>query len=76
MNKRILLLAAGITLVLNISSQNPKEQLFVSPLKDEPSLSATFAELRNDHFHSGLDYRTGGVTGKEVMEGWIFTGHR
>ncbi len=75
MNKRILLLAAGITLVLNISSQNPKEKLFLSPLKDAPSLSATFAELRNDHFHSGLDYRTGGVTGKEVLaadEGYVY----
>jgi len=75
MNKRILLLAAGITLVLNISSQNPKEKIFLSPLKDAPSLSATFAELRNDHFHSGLDYRTGGVTGKEVLaaaEGYVY----
>jgi hypothetical protein len=75
MNKRILLLAAGITLVLNLSSQNSKEKLFVSPLKDEPSLSATFAELRNDHFHSGLDYRTGGVTGKEVTaaaDGYVY----
>jgi hypothetical protein len=75
MNKKILLLATGITLALNISSQNPKEKLFISPLKDEPSLSATFAELRNDHFHSGLDYRTGGVTGKEVLasaEGYVY----
>jgi hypothetical protein len=75
MNKRILLLAAGITFALNISSQNPKEKLFLSPLKDEPSLSASFAELRNDHFHSGLDYRTGGVTGKEVMsaaDGYVY----
>ncbi len=44
-------------------------------MKDEPSLSASFAELRNDHFHSGLDYRTGGVTGKEVMaaaDGYVY----
>jgi hypothetical protein len=75
MNKKILLLAAAITVTLNISSQNLKEKLFVSPLLDEPSLSASFAELRNDHFHSGLDYRTGGVTGKEVMaaaEGYVY----
>jgi hypothetical protein len=75
MKKRILLLAALITVTLNVDSQNLKEKLFVSPLKDEPSLSASFAELRNDHFHSGLDYRTGGVTGKEVLaaaEGYVY----
>ncbi len=75
MNKKLFLLAVVITVTLNISSQNVKERLFVSPLKDEPSLSASFAELRNDHFHSGLDYRTGGVTGKEVLaaaEGYVY----
>ena len=75
MNKKILLLASALTVALNISSQNIKENLFVSPLKEEPSLSASFAELRNDHFHSGLDYRTGGVSGKEVMaaaEGYVY----
>jgi len=75
MNKKILLLAVVITLTLNISSQSVKEKLFMSPLKEEPSLSASFAELRNDHFHSGLDYRTGGVTGKEVIaaaDGYVY----
>lgn len=75
MNKKILLIAVIITVTLNISSQTVKEKLFISPLKDAPSLSASFAELRNDHFHSGLDYRTGGVTGKEVMaaaEGYVY----
>jgi hypothetical protein len=75
MNKKILLTAVVVTVTLNISSQTVKEKLFVSPLKDAPSLSASFAELRNDHFHSGLDYRTGGVTGKEVMasaEGYVY----
>ena len=75
MNKKILLLTVYLTVSLTISSQNIKEKLFISPLKEEPSLSASFAELRNDHFHSGLDYRTGGVTGKEVMaadEGYVY----
>lgn len=40
---------------------------FVSPIGGEPSLSASFAELRADHFHSGLDYRTGGVQGREIL---------
>ncbi len=40
---------------------------FISPLKIPLSLSASFGELRIDHFHSGLDLKTQGVTGKEVF---------
>lgn len=32
------------------------------PLDCEPHLSANFAELRPDHFHSGLDFKTEGRT--------------
>lgn len=38
------------------------------------SLSANFGELRSNHFHSGLDFKTGGVVGKEVhtvREGYV-----
>jgi hypothetical protein len=75
MNKKSILFAVLITLALNVSSQNDRKDLFISPLRDTPSLSASFAELRNDHFHSGLDYKTGGVTGKEVLaaaEGYVY----
>ena len=44
-------------------------------MREVPSLSASFAELRNDHFHSGLDYKTGGVIGKEVLcaaDGYVY----
>lgn len=37
-------------------------------------LSGNFMELRSDHFHSGLDMRTGGQEGQPVMavgEGWV-----
>jgi hypothetical protein len=40
---------------------------FISPLRIPLSLSANFGELRIDHFHSGLDLKTQGVTGKEVL---------
>lgn len=36
------------------------------PLDCEPHLSANFAELRPDHFHSGLDFKTEGRTGLPV----------
>jgi len=41
--------------------------IFIAPVKIPLSLSANFGELRIDHFHSGLDIRTQGVTGKEVI---------
>lgn len=47
---------------------NPKDKsIFISPVKIPLMLSANFGELRIDHFHSGLDIKTQGVTGKEVI---------
>ncbi|MGC1391806.1 MAG: M23 family metallopeptidase, partial [Bacteroidales bacterium] len=49
--------------------------IFISPLKIPQLLSANFGELRIDHFHSGLDIKTQGVTGKEVVaaaDGYIY----
>jgi hypothetical protein len=37
-------------------------------------LSGSFGELRTDHFHSGIDFRTQGVTGKNIFsmdEGYV-----
>ncbi len=38
---------------------------FLSPIAYEITLSGTFAELRSDHFHSGIDIRTF-TTGKKI----------
>ena len=46
----------------------------VSPLNIPLLLSGNFGELRSDHFHSGLDFKTQGVTGlpvKAVKDGFI-----
>ncbi len=40
---------------------------FQSPLPITISLSGTFGELRNNHFHSGIDIRTEGRQGIPVM---------
>ncbi len=75
MNRKTALFAVVLTVSANICSQVPNKDLFVSPLRDTPSLSASFAELRSDHFHSGLDYKTAGVTGKDVLavdEGYVY----
>ncbi len=36
------------------------------PLDPPLYLSGSFGELRSDHFHSGIDIKTGGITGKPV----------
>jgi hypothetical protein len=63
-------------LFFNTLYDNPKDKtIFISPLKIPLLLSANFGELRIDHFHSGLDIKTQGVTGKEVVaaaDGYIF----
>jgi len=51
------------------------KNIFIYPLNISPALSANFSELRADHFHSGLDLKTGGTTGKEVRaaaDGYIY----
>lgn len=42
-------------------------QQYRSPVDFPLSLSANFGELRNNHFHSGIDMKTQGVTGKPVL---------
>jgi len=57
------------------SSQNqyPKDY-FLNPISGELVLSGTFAELRSNHFHSGIDIKTNGVEGLSVFssaEGYV-----
>ncbi len=63
-------------LYFNNINDIPKDRtIFISPLKIPQLLSANFGELRIDHFHSGLDIKTQGVTGKEVVaaaDGYIY----
>jgi len=47
---------------------------FRSPLDMQLYLSGTFGELRSNHFHSGIDIKTGGSEGKAVhaiAEGYV-----
>ena len=46
-----------------------------SPFDFEILLSASYGELRSNHFHAGLDFKTGGVVGKPikcVADGYIY----
>ena len=54
--------------------QNINAQELRQPLDIPLLLSGNFGELRSNHFHSGLDFKTQGVTGKPVyavMDGYV-----
>ena len=52
---------------LSLITLSIQSQSFISPLKIPPVLSANFGELRNNHFHSGLDFKTQQTVNKPVF---------
>ena len=59
----LLLLLAFPTLLV---AQEKSEKQFVSPFDFPLFLSGNFGELRANHFHGGVDFKTQGVVGKPV----------
>jgi hypothetical protein len=60
-----------IALAINVSGQ---KGYYSNPMKIPLILSGSFAELRSNHFHSGIDIKTQGVTGipvYSVADGFI-----
>lgn len=55
-----------IVIISLLLSLNTFAQEYRSPLDIPLLLSANFGELRNNHFHSGIDIKTQGVEGKPV----------
>jgi murein DD-endopeptidase MepM/ murein hydrolase activator NlpD len=69
MIKHILLLLITVFVLhipATIAQRDYPKNYFRSPIDYTISLSGSFAELRNNHFHSGLDMRSGGVVGKPI----------
>ncbi|MDD4058801.1 MAG: M23 family metallopeptidase [Bacteroidales bacterium] len=62
-----LLLAAFSLFSVNMVGQSESAGGFAKPLDLPISLSGNYGELRATHFHSGLDFRVGGVSGAPVM---------
>jgi len=65
----------SILLYSTLNDNSKDSTIFIPPLKIPQLLSSNFGELRIDHFHSGLDIKTQGVTGKEVVapaDGYIY----
>lgn len=63
--KRIGVLFFLMLLALGLKAQESFPQ-YPSPMDIPVYLSATFAELRNNSFHAGVDIKTQGVEGKRV----------
>ena len=63
--KRLAIIFALFLFAFNMSAQENFPQ-YRSPLDIPIYLSATFAELRTNSFHAGVDIKTQGVEGKKV----------
>ncbi|MDP4280936.1 MAG: M23 family metallopeptidase [Bacteroidota bacterium] len=65
---RIILLAVTAFILASVTEaqQIYPQGYFRSPIDFRILISGSFAEVRPNHFHSGIDIRTGGVTGKPV----------
>ncbi|MGP1539001.1 M23 family metallopeptidase [Bacteroides pyogenes] len=58
---------AALMLAFCIGGYAQKKQAsFVPPFDFPLTLSGNFGEIRSNHFHGGLDFKTGGVVGKPV----------
>ena len=64
---RIKILIIFLLLCGRSFAQNEKFPQYPNPVKIPVYLSATFAEIRSNAFHAGVDIRTQGVEGKEVF---------
>lgn len=63
--KRFCFIILLFLMVFNLNAQEIFPQ-YPSPMDIPVYLSATFAELRNNSFHAGVDIKTQGVEGKNV----------
>ncbi|MBR5484657.1 MAG: M23 family metallopeptidase [Alistipes sp.] len=69
--RRLILILTAVFAILT-SSESSAQKLsadyYTYPLRDVVGYySANFAEMRSNHFHSGIDFKTDGVTGKPVV---------
>ena len=65
MNARIILLLIALVAAVTTVAQEADTDLR-NPLDIPVLLSGSFGELRTNHFHSGIDFKTMGVEGKAV----------
>lgn len=74
MYRFLLTLSIQYFLLNPVFGQLKKTSEYASPLKAPLAFSGGFGELRRNHFHTGLDFRTGGQVGSPVFavkEGFV-----
>ena len=72
---RIVFVVTLLQVSLCVQAQSVADAGLRSPFDFEIVLSASYGELRSNHFHSGVDFKTGGVVGKPikcVADGYIY----
>ena len=55
-----------IIIIIILINKNVLSQEYNSPVDFKMLLSGTFGELRNNHFHAGIDIKTEGVEGQKI----------
>lgn len=66
----------GLIISLGIKAQEVDKNYFKNPISPGTRnyLAGNFAELRPNHFHTGLDFKTGGQEGVPILaaaDGWV-----
>ena len=59
-------MAALVSVPVALSAQEKPNNPFISPFDFPLLLSGNFGELRANHFHGGVDFKTQGVVGKPI----------
>ena len=67
MHRFYLTVSALFCLTFLLEGQTKTREAYLTPLKIASSFSGGFGELRRNHFHTGLDFRTAGQTGLPVF---------
>tara|TARA_R110002020_G_scaffold921_1_gene4504 strand:+ start:30658 stop:32532 length:1875 start_codon:yes stop_codon:yes gene_type:complete len=73
---RFAFLFLGLISVLELRAQSVDKNYFKNPINPGTRnyLAGNFAELRPNHFHTGLDFKTGGQEGLPILaaaDGWV-----
>ncbi|WP_455586872.1 M23 family metallopeptidase [Bacteroides sp.] len=63
---KLYILALLLVCNVQVFSQEKSQVSFVPPFDFPLTLSGNFGEIRANHFHGGLDFKTGGTVGKPV----------
>ncbi|MGL5272799.1 MAG: M23 family metallopeptidase, partial [Phocaeicola sp.] len=64
--KEIIALGIFLVSIFQLSAQQADQPSFIAPFDFPLVLSGAFGELRSNHFHGGLDFKTQGAVGKPI----------